>query len=73
MRAPSAVGGFLLISGLITLILKPVYNAGTLPPGPGLEASGPIHDIRPVPTSAAVFAIGGGLLLLAYSWRTRAR
>lgn len=72
MRASSAVGGFLLIAGLITVVLKPVYNAGTLPQG-GVEASGPLHDIRPVPISAALLAIGAGAALLGYSWYTRHR
>lgn len=73
MRASSALGGFLLIAGLITLILKPVYNAGPLPQGPGVEASGPLRDIRPVPAGAAILAVCSGLLLLGFSWHTRGR
>lgn len=73
MRASSAFGGFLLLAGLITLVLKPVYNAGSLPQSGGVEASGPLHDIRPVPLEAALLAVGAGVVLLGYSWYTRHR
>jgi hypothetical protein len=73
MRASSAFGGFLLLGGLITLVLKPVYNAGPLPQGPGVEATGPLRDIRPVPASAALLSVCAGVLLLGYSWMRRER
>lgn len=73
MRASTALGGFLLIAGLITLALKPVYNAGPLLQEAGVEATGPREDIRPVPASAAVLSLGAGLLLLLYSWSRRNR
>jgi hypothetical protein len=71
MRASTAFGGFLLTAGLITFILRPVYNAGPLPQGAGVESTGPLQDIRPVPTSVAALSVGAGLLLLFYSWTRR--
>jgi hypothetical protein len=72
MRASSAVGGFLVIAGVMTLILKPVYNAGSRPQA-GIEAVGPVQDIRPVPAGAAPLSVGAGFLCLTFAWRTRHR
>lgn len=72
MRASTAFGGFLLIAGLITVVLEPVYVAGTiLPEGDGVESTGPTRDIRPVPQWVALLSIGAGALLLGVSWLTR--
>lgn len=72
MRASTAFGGFLLIGGLITVLLEPVYVAGIiLPADGGVEATGPVKDIRPVPQWTALLSIGVGALLLGFSWRTR--
>ncbi len=73
MRPSTACGGFLLLAGFITLVLKPVYQAGRLPPGPGVEATAPLDDIRPVPEWVATASLTAGILLLSYSWKTRRR
>jgi len=73
MRASTAFGGFLALTGFITLVLKPVYNAGRPTQPSGVEATLPMQEIRPVPPWLGALSLGAGALLLAFSWVRRDR
>lgn len=68
MRFPTALGGFLLVSGLVVLVLKPLYNAGSPIQPQGVEASVPLTDYRPIPTWVGAVGLAGGAALLAVSF-----
>ena len=73
MRFPTALGGFLLLCSLVILTLKPLYNAGRPDQPPGVEASGPRTDYRPIPAWVGIVGVAAGAALLMLSWVTRPR
>lgn len=70
MRAGTAVGLFLLVTGIVILTLHPVYDAGSAPQA-GVEATGPLRVYLPMPPWLGLTAMAAGAALLYRAWRRR--
>lgn len=72
MRFLTALGLFVALSGLIVVVLRPVYRVPKAVDVQDVEATATMEQHRSIPTRLGIAAIGAGAVALALSRRRRA-
>ncbi len=67
MRGITAVGGFLILAGIMILVLEPHYRVKRDIEVLGVEATSPLEESRPIPRWVGLAAVTAGSLALFFS------